>query len=423
MRAIFLRYKYYALTLAIALVYLLVKSQSLPGDFKVFLSAADYLGHHQNPYNVWLVWKGQVTDKYAYGPAFAVMLIPLTWLPDPIAFFVFFFVQFLLLLRAFTIISLMLPVDKLDERQKIWWWTLTILCSIRFILHNVEFGQVTILIFYLAIEGIYQIFYGNKLAGSLLLGLAIHIKIMPVVFIPYLLWRKQILPATLCIVFFGLFWLIPLAFGNSTFTHQLFTDWCNTINPLAENLNQHQERTGYQIQGLQGLLSAYLLNSSFENVDFKFNLMIVSQPVFRLILEASRLFFVLFTLYFLNGSFFRPYTKGFKGFWQLSYLFLVVPIIFPQQQKYSLLLMAPFFGYVICWLLANSKNRDRRWNLTAAYLLFIVLLTTFTSDLFVGMRLNYLFQCMRILAMATILAVPLLAWVKPPEDVAEIYAE
>ena len=85
--------------------------------------------------------------------------------------------------------------------------------------------------------------------------------------------------------------------------------------------------------------------------------------------------------------------------------------------------MAPFFGYVICWLLANSKNRDRRWNLTAAYLLFIVLLTTFTSDLFVGMRLNYLFQCMRILAMATILAVPLLAWIKPPEDVAEIYAE
>ncbi len=416
MSAAFQKYKYYLLTLAIAIAYLIIRSQSVAGDFKVFLSAADYLNHGQNPYKVWLVWKGAVTDKYFYGPAFAAMLAPLTYLPEQVAFFVFFFIQVILLMRAFVVISTMLPISGLNDKQKLWWWILTILFSLRFILHNIEFGQVTILIFYLSIEGLYQIFYRSKLLGSLLLGLAIHIKVMPLVFIPYLLWRREFVPALLSLVFFGLYWLTPLAFGNTRFAAQLFSDWCYTVNPVGERFVQHQEQLGYQMQGLQALLSAYLLDSGFEKLNFKFNVIVLSQPVFQTILQLSRLLFVVFTLYFLNGSFLKPYAKDNKGFWQLSYLFMVMPIIFPQQQKYSLLLMTPFFAYMLWWIITSSKNRDRRWNLTVIYFAFIILLTTFTSDLFVGMTLNYLFQCMRILTMAMILAVPLLAWAKPVEE-------
>jgi glycosyl transferase family 87 len=408
-----LRYKYYLLAIGAALVYILAQSRFEHGDFNVFMGAADYLKRGQNPYNVWLVWNSKVTDMYAYGPAFACMLIPLTYLPPPVPFIVFFMAQMLLLIRVFVVIERMLPLSTLTQKQKAFWWLLSIGCSLRFVLHNVEFGQITILILFLAIEGLYQIFYGNKLWGSLLLGLGIHIKLMPLVFIPYLVWRKEFAAATLCIFFAALFWLTPLAFGNTFFTTGLFLDWCSTINPFGDKIIQHQENLSYSMQGLQALLSAYLLDSKIGDLGFKFNLVVLSLPVFQTVLQVSRLLFILFTLYFLKGTFLQPYQKGPRDFWQLSYLFLVIPIIFPQQQKYSLILMAPFFCYMIWWLITTERKENKRWRVCIFWFGAIVALTTFTSDLFVGFRLNYVFQCLRLLTIAAILAVPLLAFAKP----------
>ena len=415
MVATLLRYKYYLLTLALALIYIIAQSPYMHGDFKVFLAAADYLHHHTNPYNVWLIWKGQVTDRFYYGPLFACLLIPLTFIPEQPAFVIFFLLQTLLLMRAFTVIAQMLPVNKFTRKQKFLWWLLAVLCSLRFILHNVEFGQVTILILFLGVEGLYQVFYGNKIWGALLLGMGIHIKLLPLVFIPYLLWRREFLASGLCVVFAGAFWLTPFAFGNTAFTTQLFRDWWAAVSPVGERYIQHQEALGYQMQGLQALLAAYLLNSKIGDLGFKFNLVVLSQPVFQALLLATRLLFVFLTLYFLKGTFMQRYTKSAKDFWQLSYLFLVIPILFPQQQKYSLVLMAPLFCYMIWWLIAE-KGTGKRWNIALTGFVLVVLLTTFTSDLFVGMRLNYVFQCLRILTMATIIAVPVLACARPVED-------
>jgi hypothetical protein len=411
-----LRYKYYLLALTVAFAYIVAQSRFTHGDFNIFLGAADYLNHGLNPYKVWLVWHGKVTYMFAYGPAFAFVLIPLTYLPPATAFIVFFMLQILLLIRVFLVIEKMLPIHALSKKQKALWWCLTVLCSARFILHNVEFGQITILILFLAIEGLYQVFYGNKLLGCFLLGLGIHIKLMPLVFISYLVWRKEFVASALCMVFAALLWLTPFAFGNAVFASGLFFDWCSTINPFGENLVQHQQSLGYSMQGLQALLSAYLLNSENAELGFKFNLLNLSQPVFQVVLLVSLLFFILFTLYFIKGSFLQPFDKGPRGIWQLSYLFLVIPVIFPQQQKYSLILMAPFFCYIIWWIIAVDRNANKRWNAVVFCFTVIVFITIFTSDLFVGFRWNYIFQCLRILTIAAILAIALLAYANPVEE-------
>ena len=67
------------------------------------------------------------------------------------------------------------------------------------------------------------------------------------------------------------------------------------------------------------------------------------------------------------------------------------------------------------WWLITERGSDKRWGITLVGFMLIVLLTTFTSDLFVGMRLNYVFQCLRILTMAAIIAVPVLACARPIE--------
>jgi len=342
--------------------------------------------------------------------------MPFALFSERIAFILFFLLQTMLLIRTFYVIERMLPINTLAPRQRFIWLLFSVACSLRFILHNVEFGQVIILILFLTIEGLYQIFYRNKLLGSLLLGLGIHIKLLPFVFIPYLLWRKELRWAGLSIICFVGLWFTPLAFGNMVFVKQLFYHWCQGVNPFSDRLMQNQEKIVFQIQGLQPLLASYLLDSKFEGLGFDANIATLSPPAFSALLQLSRLLFVLFTLFFLRRSFFLQYPKGSIGFWQLSYLFLAITIIFPQQQKYSLLLMTPFFCYIIWWLITQRSNSYQPWKRILVGFIFLVLLTTFTSDLFVGMHLNYALQCLRILSMANILAVLLLACAKPANN-------
>ena len=413
------RYKYHLAILIATLVYTTLQSKFSPGDFKVYLASADYLIHGRNMYSDRLIWDGQLTNLFSYGPAFPFLMIPFACFSEQVAYILFFLFQIILLMRTFQVIERMLPINKLGLRQRNLWLLFSIACSLRFILHNIEFGQVTMLMLFLCVEGLYQIFYGNKLWGSFLLGLGIHIKLLPIVFVPYLLWRKEFGSAVLCAVFFIAFWFSLIPFGTEGFTRQVFFSWCTAINPLSERLTQDQEKIAFQMQGLQPLLATYLLNSRFEGLGFKTNITTLSTPVFNAVLQLSRFLFIVFTLYFLKGSLFQPYAKGGKGFWQLSYLFLAVTLIFPQQQKYSLLLMTPFFSYIIWWLIGKNGHSNLNQRIVFFGLIFIVLLSTFTSDLFVGLPLNYVFQCLRILTIANIAATFLLAYAKPQGSVHE----
>ena len=100
-----LKYKYYALTVLLALIYIVAQSSYIHGDFNVFIAAAGYLKQGHNPYKVWLLLNGQVTDMFSYGPAFACLLIPFTYLPLKVAFVLFFLAQTLMLIRVFVLIE------------------------------------------------------------------------------------------------------------------------------------------------------------------------------------------------------------------------------------------------------------------------------------------------------------------------------
>ena len=411
------KYRYYVPVFLLASIYIFFQSKIHTGDFKTFFAAADYFKQGKNFYDTDLVLNGEIVGKYSYGSTFALLLIPLTYLPLHIAFFLFFQIQMLLLFRTFFLISNWLPLEKLNEKGKMLWWIFTTFCCLRFVLHNVEFGQVTILILYLCMEGLNLIFFQYKLAGALLLGLCIHIKIMPVILIPYLLWRSQwravlIIAGTIFVLCF-----IPLLAFDFSSTLVLFNGWMKSINPFIARDNQFN----FTMQGLQPLFAAALLDITNDQLGFKTNLTAISDFCFSGLLNFSRLFFVLLTFYFLEGFSLKKAKNKLHLFWELSYLFMTIPLIFPQQQKYSLLFLTPFFSYMIWYLLDAKQERSlipMKDKIIFLWFALLLLPFIFTSDLFVGSRLNYIFQSLKVLTLALLFSVPLLGFVKPPKDTA-----
>jgi glycosyl transferase family 87 len=72
-----------------------------------------------------------------------------------------------------------------------------LLLSYRFVTGNFDHLQVNIVIFTLALTGLYWQVTGREIAGSITLGAAAALKAMPVVFIPYLLYRRRYRAAAL----------------------------------------------------------------------------------------------------------------------------------------------------------------------------------------------------------------------------------
>lgn len=93
-----------------------------------------------------------------------------------------------------------------------------LLLSSRWLLANFEHLQVNILVFWLALGGLYLISTNREGLGSLALGLGAALKVMPIVFVPYLAYRRRWRAATLVSLAAAAYSLAPiLIFGWSRY--------------------------------------------------------------------------------------------------------------------------------------------------------------------------------------------------------------
>jgi hypothetical protein len=93
-----------------------------------------------------------------------------------------------------------------------------LLLSSRWLLANFEHLQVNILIFLLALGGLYLISTRREGLGALALGLGAALKVMPIVFVPYLAYRRRWRAATLVAMAAAVYSLVPvLIYGWSRY--------------------------------------------------------------------------------------------------------------------------------------------------------------------------------------------------------------
>jgi hypothetical protein len=139
---------------------------------------------------------------YAYPPFMAMLAIPFTPLP-PLGIRVMFFVLSALcavmMVRAAWRIAVGTPIDDPQPWQREQWAILAfgLLCGGPYVLNTFNVQQSDLLIGALLIGGCLQLLNGRQGWGGALIGLAAACKLTPLLFCPYLIFRRQWVAAIL----------------------------------------------------------------------------------------------------------------------------------------------------------------------------------------------------------------------------------
>ena len=395
-------YLYYLLGGIIVLVYLAISAHR-QGDLFIYESGSRDIFAGKDAYKISYV----DGFHYYYSTLFAVIIYPLTLLPVYVANLFWLLLNAFLLYRIAVLISRYFDLAVLTQKQRVLFIVLSFLFALRFILSNFHNQQITICILYLTVEGLHFIFSGNKLAGAVLIALGINIKILPVIFLPYLLYRREFRASFLVVVFYaGLLFLPGFIFGF-TRNNMLISSWWDLINPgnTIHNLDVDER----SFHSLSTLLATLLV----KNVPDKFalpirrNIMDISYGHLVLVLNITRLIFISFTLYFLRTKPFIAKVSDKHRYVEISYLLLLVPLIFPHQQDYAFLFIMPAVTYIMYYLITERNS------LSAAKFRFIVAFMGISYllcnlSLLLGEFREY-YDHFKILTYGTLLIIPLLA--------------
>jgi hypothetical protein len=392
------------LAVIIAVIYCLVESGG-EGDFFIFVRAAGDLGHDRDIYA--MDYMGGF--HYYYSVAFALFLKPLYYLP-------FFWVKFCwlllnlgLYLHLFLLLSKSEFVSALNEKQKKTFLFLVFLFSFRFSHQNLHVSQITILILWCCIYGLHFIRNNKPLPGAVLLAIGINIKLLPIVFLPYLLYRGYFKAFAITILFYALSLVLPSFIIGHTYNMALLESWFNLVNPtMQRHVLDVDERS---FHGLSTLLSTLLVKDVPDTyaMHIKRNILDVSLEALSLALLIIRLSLATFTLYFLKWPPFKIASSGWKQALEIAYLLLLIPLIFPHQQHYAFLFIVPSFAAILYYFILNFEAMPRSFRQIIISSLVLIYLCSNLSVL-LG-EFNQYYEHFKLLTYGALLLIPLLVLV------------
>lgn len=324
-------------------------------DFDIFLSASKDLLNggniYQNRYNEWY--------HYYYDISFALLISPLTFLPVYFAKLIWLGLDFFFIVRIWQIITSYLPMTNWTKKTQSIFALICFVFVIRLLRDNLHLGQLTLLILYLSLEGLYRIKNKQFVIGSFLLAWGITIKLMPLVFIPYLMYRKEWRATALSIAFILVLLITPSLFIGGEYNKSLLTSRWELINPLQEaHILDTSEVSFHSLTTLCATL--FLENCNDHHaLEIKRNIANISMENLAVVINIARLTLILLTLYFLNTKPFKQDVSSLQRLYEISYLCLVVPLIFPHQQPYAFFFAFPAIVFILFDLFQNYLDKKK----------------------------------------------------------------
>jgi hypothetical protein len=386
----------------VGLGYCLIEAQG-PGDLLIFLSAAGDLAAHRDIDAV----KYFDRYQYYYSVLFAILLQPMWHLSFDWEKFGWLLLNLALFVHLFYLFAQFLS-KRFDLRQARLVLIFTFAFSLRFLHKNLHASQITILIFWCCVTGLLQIFKGRELSGALLLAIGINIKLLPVVFIPYLLYRGFFKSTGYILLFYMVFLILPVFIIGYDYNGQLLASWFSRINPLnTQHIMDTDERS---FHSLTTLITTLLVAHPPDPLAMQLrrNIADVSLPVLSAVILAVRIVLMMFTLYFLKArSIFR---RGHYNVVEISYLLLLIPLIFPHQQHYAFLFAVPAFALVVSKLVVDHQSMSR-WAVRVVSGILLLIFLCGNLKILLG-EFNRYYEHYKILTYGALLLIPLLAWVR-----------
>ncbi|WP_276484509.1 glycosyltransferase family 87 protein [Paraflavitalea pollutisoli] len=334
-------------------------------DFDVYLAAAKTLLAGGNPYDA----ANTLTVPYFYSSFFALVLAPFTFLPAFVVKLAWLLFSVYCIYRIWKLVQAYYPVAALTSTQKVWWIIVSHAILAGFYIDNFHMVQVTFFMIWASLEAVHLISTGKTFRGALLLGLAINIKIMPILFLPYLFYRGKWKGGFLTLAFILVFTLLPHLFLGSDYGNTLLQEWWTAINPISD---KHSVEVHPHYFDLPAFVAAFFTTAAGE--------LTTSFESYQLTLTLVRLFFVVLTLAYLQLPMFKDARNPLSQGREIAYLLLATVLLFPHQNKYANVYLMPALAYVFYYLLASYNlnkqflREQSRFLWVAVLLLLVILL-------------------------------------------------
>jgi hypothetical protein len=369
------------LLIGLACLYFLKVYSSNAGDFRSYYHAGTYLKNGLSPYYFYIPEEGWVS-MFSYPPFFALLMLPFSLLPIGIAALIWNVLSLAALFRVYALIEGFLDLKKhLNTIQFRYFVFFTILLTVRFILYNFDLTQSTLIVMWGTLEGLRLIKKDKFVIGSLLLAVVISVKLLPLVILPYLIYRAYFKEAVLTILFILLLNVLPIfIYGKDGFL-SILTEWWRIVNPTNIEFTLKQNAGDETTHGLSAFVPAFF-SDSVVRYDLRRHFLSLNASQITILLLVFRMFFIALTLYFLRSKPFKKVVSNTQFMWEVSYLLMVIPLLFPQQMKYAFALLLPAFSYLIFNMMMMEKNTKFRFLILLMSLVFM--LTTLSTDGIIG---------------------------------------
>jgi hypothetical protein len=346
------------------------------GDFEIFIEASKDLFDSKNIYTAFY----NQYFHYYYSVLFAVIIYPLTFLPFYCVKVIWMVCNYNFTYRILKNGALFLSLK--DESNKIKFTVLFVSFLLVFALwhRNIALAQVTIFVLFLMLESFTLILKNHVLLPALLLAFGIDFKIMPIVCLPYLLHRGYHKVVFTSLILLLVVLLLPSIFIGLDFNLFLLHERWNLVNPNnTEHVLDVAERSFHSITTFLSVLLVENTNEVYA-LKLKRNLMDISQEELRSVILFVRLLFVLLSFVFLRAKIFKIPPTKLDWWYEWSYIFIVIPLIFPHQQHYAFYMVLPAILYLVNFGRINYfkekvtlKHREKYIYLAGMFLVFLLL--------------------------------------------------
>ncbi len=389
-----------------AIIYIAIVGQR-QADLTIYLMASKDLFQGKD-----IFYTGYIDSyRYYYSLLFAILIYPLNYLPMLAAQYLWLLLNGLLMVGVISILAKYFKLSALSIKQQ---WLFVVLCcvfSAKFVFANIYCQQITIMILYLTLQGLEYIFSGKRLLGALLIGLAINFKIMPIVILPYLLYRRQFVASAFIAAVYTVLLFIPALVIGWQQNSFLLGRWWSVINPTNAEHVMDVEQRGFH--SLTSFLSVLLVDKPPDKYELHIRRNIANLSLTQLsyVLNGVRLAFIAFSLYFLRTRPFFANISRAHRYWEISYILLITPLIFPHQQHYSFVFAVPAMCHIFYYFLLqyNSMTKLKQRLLIATFTFsFLTINATFLLGEF-----NPYYEHFKILTYGVLVLVPLLAAFPP----------
>ena len=380
-------------------------------DFDIFIAASKLIFDGKTCYEIWLK-SGTSGLKYFYSPLFAVLLFPLKDLPQSVYNFIWIAFNLVIVYRTFYLLTFFLPVNAFSKKTKNLFFIICASCSARYILDNLDLGQMTFLMVWASLEAVKLIFQKRIIPGSALLALIINFKLIPLAVLPYLLYKKEFRAFGLTIVFFIFYLYLPAIVIGYEFNNQLIHSW-------ASSLTTTESRSIFEDLGRPSLSSLIpsLVMETQTQFSIKRNFITLDAATTNFILLVTRLVLLFFLAYLFGKPFQKLKTKK-RLFYDIALVFIATPLVFPHQGKYAFFYLMPAYAYCTYMLikLFYLKARPHYRHIYLSVLLFMIFSfggVTLTTDGLIGRKLSNVSEYLHFITYGAFFLLAAMTFLKP----------